>query len=170
MFAFQTLAQNDTPSPVCGKSITAGLASYGCRDCGQDATCVMCTECFNVSEHRNHNYRMSTTTAGNGFCDCGDPEAFLQYHRCQIHEEAYQRGLSGQDPLESFPEDLRIRTKELFRIILHHIIAITTTRKTKMEEWIVGEKEKQTWPDLEYPFKHSTHCCLLMNDDSHSYM
>ena len=38
-----------------------GLPVYGCRDCGQDATCVMCAECFNVSEHKNHNYRISTT-------------------------------------------------------------------------------------------------------------
>ena len=42
-------------------STPPGLPVYGCRDCGQDATCVMCAECFNVSEHKNHNYRISTT-------------------------------------------------------------------------------------------------------------
>ena len=42
-------------------NLQPGLPVYGCRDCGQDATCVMCAECFNVSEHKNHNYRISTT-------------------------------------------------------------------------------------------------------------
>ena len=46
---------------------------------------------------------------------------------------------------------------------------MTATRKSKFDEWKVGPKEKETWPALEYPFTHSTHCCLLINDDSHSY-
>ena len=49
------------------------------------------------------------------------------------------------------------------------ILSVTATRKTKFDEWKVGQKEKETWPDLEYPFTHSSHCCLLINDDSHSY-
>ena len=106
---------------------------------------------------------------GNGFCDCGDPEAFLQHHLCKIHEEASKNEVSAKEVLESFPNDLRVRTKELFRIILQYIISMTATRKSKFDEWKVGPKEKETWPALEYPFTHSTHCCLLINDDSHSY-
>ena len=53
----QNLAANDAPPPICGKPIPQGQALYGCRDCGQDDTCVMCSDCFNVSAHKNHNYR-----------------------------------------------------------------------------------------------------------------
>ena len=77
---------------------------------------------------------------GNGFCDCGDPEAFLQHHLCRIHEEASKNEVSAREVLESFPNDLRIRTKELFRIILQYIISMTATRKSKFDEWKVGPK------------------------------
>ena len=50
------------------------------RDCGQDATCVLCVDCFTQSEHKNHRYRMSTSEGG-GYCDCGDPEAFKLFPR-----------------------------------------------------------------------------------------
>ena len=60
------------------------------RDCGQDATCVLCVDCFTNSEHKNHRYRMSTSEGG-GYCDCGDVEAFKffprsvsDFFRCQI--------------------------------------------------------------------------------------
>jgi hypothetical protein len=79
----------------------------------------MCTECFNESEHKNHNYRISTTD-GNGFCDCGDPEAFLQFHKCRTHEEASKNEKSAHDVARSFPEDLQRRVKEVFRIILQY--------------------------------------------------
>ena len=76
----------------------------------------MCSECFNESEHKNHNYKMSTTD-GNGFCDCGDPEAFTRFHLCRTHEEASRNGVSAKDVLETFPIDLRRRTKELLTIV-----------------------------------------------------
>ena len=110
------MAANDSPPSICGKAVSAGLAVYACRDCGQDETCVMCSECFNESEHKNHNYRMSTTD-GNGFCDCGDPEAFTRFHLCKTHEEASRNGVSAKDVLETFPIDLRRRTKELLTIV-----------------------------------------------------
>ena len=109
---------------------------YGCRDCGQDDTCVMCSDCFVESEHKNHNYRMSTTS-GNGFCDCGDPEAFLKHHLCRIHLEASKNQKSAEDVLEAFPVDLKKRAEQLLTIILKYIITMTTTRHTKLEDWKV---------------------------------
>ena len=31
---------------------------YSCRDCGQDATCVLCVQCFTKSEHNKHRYNI----------------------------------------------------------------------------------------------------------------
>ena len=73
------------------------------RDCGQDATCVLCVDCFTQSEHRHHRYRMSTSEGG-GYCDCGDIEAFKFFPRCKKHEP---KGGSKDSPakvLERFPE------------------------------------------------------------------
>ena len=46
---------------------------------------------------------------------------------------------------------------------------MTTTKKEKLDDWKVGLKEKETWPDLKYMFDHSTHCVMLLNDESHTY-
>ena len=165
---FDTLAAHDSTPSVCGKPIDPGLAVYGCRDCGQDETCVMCSECFNQSEHKNHNYRMNTTS-GNGFCDCGDPEAFANFHQCRFHQQAAQNEISAKDVLATFPDDVRQRAQEILGVVIEYVITMTTTKQTKMEDWKAGLKEQETWPDLEYPFKHSTHCAVLINDDSHSY-
>ena len=46
---------------------------------------------------------------------------------------------------------------------------MTTIKKENLDDWKVGLKEKETWPDLKYMFDHSTHCVLLVNDESHTY-
>ena len=80
---------------------------YNCRDCGQDATCVLCVQCFTKSEHKQHRYlyffvatilhiifskpmswtryRMSTSDGG-GYCDCGDAEAWRFSPCCELHK------------------------------------------------------------------------------------
>ena len=113
---FQSLSKNDSQSSICGKPLQAGLAIYGCRDCGQDDTCVMCPECFNVSEHRNHNYKISTTE-GNGFCDCGDPEAFTNFYMCKTHEELSKKEVSPEEVLATFPQDILVRSREVIKIV-----------------------------------------------------
>ena len=74
------LKQADTKADVCGKVFKSGETCYNCKDCGQDATCVLCVDCFTHSEHKNHRYRMSTSEGG-GYCDCGDSEAFKSFPR-----------------------------------------------------------------------------------------
>jgi hypothetical protein len=46
---------------------------------------VLCVECFRASEHRTHNYSM-TTSAGGGCCDCGDAEAWTNFPCCKTHD------------------------------------------------------------------------------------
>ena len=48
---------------------------HTCLDCRTDATCVICEECFNNSNHVGHRVRYHRTSAG-GICDCGDCEAW----------------------------------------------------------------------------------------------
>lgn len=59
------------PQPeLCAKVFKGGEPVYNCRDCGIDGTCVLCVECFNNSEHKNHRYRIASSNSG--YCDCGD--------------------------------------------------------------------------------------------------
>ena len=48
----------NNPPRVCARVINAGEASYHCRDCARDRTCVVCAACFRKSSHANHNYKV----------------------------------------------------------------------------------------------------------------
>ena len=75
---------------------------FDVRDCGQDATCVLCVECFTASEHKKHRYKMSTSEGG-GYCDCGDPEAFRNYPHCSKHQPKLNAP-TPEEVLKNFPE------------------------------------------------------------------
>ena len=95
---------------------------YNCRDCGQDATCVLCVQCFTKSEHKQHRYnimiirlhilwnditytlfvitqsryRMSTSDGG-GYCDCGDAEAWRSFPSCELHTPTSSEGRTADE-------------------------------------------------------------------------
>ncbi|KAG9509196.1 E3 ubiquitin-protein ligase UBR2, partial [Fragariocoptes setiger] len=80
----RSLSQRDNPSTLCGRIFKNGDATFSCRDCSLDPTCVLCVECFERSPHKNHHYRMSTANGG-GCCDCGDREAWRAHYACTAH-------------------------------------------------------------------------------------
>lgn len=81
----EQIRKEGNATSFCGKVFKNGEATYSCRECGADATCVLCVGCFKQSAHRFHKYRMSTSSGG-GCCDCGDEEAWKNYHYCDEHE------------------------------------------------------------------------------------
>ena len=58
------LRELDDPPQLCGRVFKAGEPSYFCRDCGSDPTCVLCSNCFRKSKHREHRYKMTTSGGG----------------------------------------------------------------------------------------------------------
>ncbi len=112
---FGGLAADDVPPTLCGRMFRHGEAVYSCRDCGQDATCVMCADCFGASEHRRHRYRMSTSTGNSGYCDCGDDEAFLHHSMCDNHkamnEAAMAQTATPGEKLGKMPAEDRARAE-----------------------------------------------------------
>jgi len=58
---------------------------YRCRSCSSDDTCVLCSRCFQASEHEGHNVFVTLSPGNSGCCDCGDPEAWLREVACSIH-------------------------------------------------------------------------------------
>ena len=81
---FDKLKIEGNVSSVCGHVFKLGEPTYCCRECGVDATCVLCVNCFKQSAHKNHKYKMSTS-GGGGCCDCGDKEAWRRDPFCQTH-------------------------------------------------------------------------------------
>lgn len=164
---YQNLSANDAPPTLCGKLFQSGDPNYACKDCGQDPTCVMCDECFHSSNHKNHRYRMATSDGG-GYCDCGDLEAFRQDATCEKHMHLADNQLTKDELMDFFPQDVIERTKMILTQVLKYIIEVTCTKK-KFAELKVGEKDKETWPELKYTFDFSRYCLVLFNDDNHSF-
>ncbi|GAA5937351.1 hypothetical protein JCM1841_006006 [Sporobolomyces salmonicolor] len=75
---------------VCGHVFKSGESVYRCRDCGVDATCVLCAKCFHASGHSRlgHDVTMHIHSGvGAGCCDCGDHEAWKEGRQrdCRFH-------------------------------------------------------------------------------------
>ncbi|VDO89529.1 unnamed protein product [Heligmosomoides polygyrus] len=79
-------SERKRPGQICGHVFKSGELTYSCKDCATDATCVMCHECFHLSEHKAHKYKMHTST-GAGYCDCGDKDAWRSGYACKLHEK-----------------------------------------------------------------------------------
>ena len=69
----------------CGHIFKGGEATYRCRTCSNDDTCVLCAKCFDASDHEDHMVFVSTSPGNSGCCDCGDLEAWIRPVFCNIH-------------------------------------------------------------------------------------
>lgn len=72
----------------CGHIFRAGEANYRCVTCAADDTCVLCSRCFDASDHTGHQYQISLSSGNCGCCDCGDDEAWKLPLFCAIHTDS----------------------------------------------------------------------------------
>ncbi|BDD61050.1 hypothetical protein MPDQ_002597 [Monascus purpureus] len=72
----------------CGHIFRAGEATYHCVTCAADDTCVLCSRCFDASDHTGHQYQISLSLGNCGCCDCGDEEAWKLPLFCAIHTDS----------------------------------------------------------------------------------
>ncbi|UYV79674.1 UBR1 [Cordylochernes scorpioides] len=148
----------DNPPTLCGRVFKVGEATYYCRDCGMDATCVLCIDCFKNSAHKNHKYKMNTS-GGGGICDCGDEGAWKQLPFCQTHQEAKLKSLEDDDPLNRIPKDLVDRVKFVLEAVLNYCNEVLTmTNSLTLPKY------------LQAPFpRPDVFATVLYNDEVHTY-
>jgi E3 ubiquitin-protein ligase UBR1 len=79
----------------CGHIFKQGEASYHCMTCTDDNTCVLCSRCFDSSDHEGHQFTISISGGNSGCCDCGDLEAWKRPVNCAIHSLTEQRAEAG---------------------------------------------------------------------------
>lgn len=70
---------------ACGHIFKSGEATYRCKTCSADDTCVLCSRCYDSSDHTGHMVYVSVSLGNSGCCDCGDPEAWRLPVHCSIH-------------------------------------------------------------------------------------
>uniref|UniRef100_A0A8C6RL83 E3 ubiquitin-protein ligase n=1 Tax=Nannospalax galili TaxID=1026970 RepID=A0A8C6RL83_NANGA len=141
---------------LCGKVFKSGETTYSCRDCAIDPTCVLCMDCFQNSVHKNHRYKMHTSTGG-GFCDCGDIEAWKTGPFCINHEPG--RAGTAKETLHCpLNEEVIAQARKIFPSVIKYIVEMT-----------IWEEEKELPPELQPREKNERYYCVLFNDEHHSY-
>uniref|UniRef100_A0A8C1EI00 E3 ubiquitin-protein ligase n=1 Tax=Cyprinus carpio carpio TaxID=630221 RepID=A0A8C1EI00_CYPCA len=149
----QKLQQYNSSSSAqqCGRVFKEGETVYSCRDCAIDPTCVLCIECFQKSVHKSHRYKMHAS-AGGGFCDCGDLEAWKSGPCCSQHDPGTSVTMETDECV--MDPGLRERAQMLFHLLLRYM--------TDMLVW------KETY-ELSEEVQEDTYFCVLYNDEHHSY-
>ena len=165
--ALVKLNELDDPPQLCGKVFKSGEPSYFCRDCGSDPTCVLCSNCFRKSKHREHKYKMMTS-GGGGYCDCGDPEAWKQYPCCELHQPKNQAAAAAttssantNDYVSKLPKDLEQRATQLFTFLFDYIFEMLSIDK--------NEHLPDHLKPLNDDINDDDYVTMLYNDEVHSY-
>lgn len=91
---------------ACGHIFKSGEATYLCKTCTLDDTCVLCTRCFQASDHRGHWVNVNTSPGNSGCCDCGDLEAWKRPVSCAIHTANASPATGKRRQSPSLPDDL----------------------------------------------------------------
>ena len=63
---------------------------------------------------------------------------------------------------------MRARATDVLYNVIRYCIDIVSDPKAQ-EDLVSGLKEKELFPDLKFPLQYSNHCCVLLNDENHSY-
>ncbi|XP_026159837.1 E3 ubiquitin-protein ligase UBR1 isoform X2 [Mastacembelus armatus] len=151
----EKLKQGSTSSQLCGRVFKEGETVYSCRDCAIDPTCVLCMDCFQDSVHKSHRYKMHAS-AGGGFCDCGDVEAWKIGPYCSKHDPGAPTAMVTDECM--LEPELYERTEKLFRILLPYFT-----------DFLVWEQNFELPAELQPQRTDNAHYCVLYNDEHHSY-
>nr|POE48021.1 e3 ubiquitin-protein ligase ubr11 [Quercus suber] len=89
---------------ACGHIFKSGESTYHCKTCAADDTCVLCSRCFDSSDHEGHMVFISVSPGNSGCCDCGDQEAWRREVHCSIHTD----GLSDRPSKQSGKEKAQV--------------------------------------------------------------
>ncbi|XP_051578839.1 E3 ubiquitin-protein ligase UBR1 isoform X1 [Myxocyprinus asiaticus] len=142
-------------SQQCGRVFKEGETVYSCRECAIDPTCVLCMECFQKSVHKSHRYKMHAS-AGGGFCDCGDLEAWKTGPCCSQHDPGTSVSMETDECV--MDPGLQERAQSLFQVLLSYTI-----------DMLVWEEDDELSEELKPKVKEDTYFCVLYNDEHHSY-
>ena len=90
----------------CGHIFKSGEATYRCKTCTLDDTCVLCSKCFEASDHTGHVIYVNISPGNSGCCDCGDLEAWKVPVNCAIHTANMSAAAGKRREPQRLPEEL----------------------------------------------------------------
>jgi E3 ubiquitin-protein ligase UBR1 len=162
----------------CGHIFKSGEATYRCKTCTADDTCVLCSRCFDASDHTGHVVFINVSPGNSGCCDCGDPEAWRIPVLCAIHTATNAVG-KGKE-VSYLPDDLRESIKTTVGRAFDYVCDVISCspeqlRLQKTEEnirydekmsrltseWYHGGDREEAEPEF---------ALVLWNDEKHTVM
>lgn len=167
----------------CGHIFRADEATYSCKTCTADDTCVLCSRCFEASDHEGHQVYVSLSLGSSGCCDCGDPEAWVNPISCSIHaplceEEDAFKGKDETTLRQPLAPALQQSIRSTISKALDYICDVFSCspenmRLSKHEETIRRNEEKarlnsDAYGGRENVEEKSEFALVLWNDEKHT--
>ncbi|RYO37704.1 E3 ubiquitin-protein ligase [Alternaria arborescens] len=165
----------------CGHIFKNGEATYRCKTCSADDTCVLCARCFDASDHEGHQVFVSVSPGNSGCCDCGDDEAWIRPVHCNIHSidperESKAAGKARQGSM--LPDELVETIRTTIARTLDYLIDVFSCspeqlRLLKTEESIRQDERNSRLTSRWYEAGDESEecdefCLVLWNDEKHT--
>ena len=160
---------------ACGHILKNGEATYRCKTCTLDDTCVLCSRCYDASDHTGHMVYVSISSGNAGCCDCGDPEAWKIPVNCAIHTLDSSTS-SGKRKLSVLPSDLVESMQMTIGRVLDYFCDVISCspeqlRLPKTEESIRHNEKASRLSSSWYEESEETDlefALILWNDEKHT--
>ncbi|KAI2486295.1 RING finger domain containing protein [Pyrenophora tritici-repentis] len=165
----------------CGHIFKNGEATYRCKTCTADDTCVLCARCFDASDHEGHQVFVSVSPGNSGCCDCGDDEAWVRPVHCNIHSADQQDDSNAAGKVREgsmLPDEVIDTIRITIARTLDYLIDVFSCspeqlRLPKTEESIRQDEQKSRllsrWYDFgDEPEECEEFCLVLWNDEKHT--
>ncbi|KAH9947349.1 hypothetical protein B0H21DRAFT_339112 [Amylocystis lapponica] len=184
------------PGRPCGHIFKKGESCFRCKDCAIDDSCVLCSRCFEATDHVDHNVSFFIAQQSGGCCDCGDAEAWRMSIHCPYHPpsaevseylssfaahtlqatpRAAPKVIFGGDipAVKDYPHrnivppDLR---DTMNRTVAYALDFVLDTLDYSPDETVVptNEDDLRMQPSGD-PMLRDTFCVVVWNDDKHSF-
>jgi len=101
---------------ICGKILKGRDIGFKCKDCQMDASCIICKECFEKGDHKNH--RVIRQEGCNGCCDCGDEMAWKKEGFCSMHKG---KDAISEDAKEEIQKDWQIKIRRSLNYMFYFL-------------------------------------------------
>jgi E3 ubiquitin-protein ligase UBR1 len=164
----------------CGHILKNGEATYRCKTCAADDTCVLCARCFDASDHEDHQVFVSVSPGNSGCCDCGDDEAWSRPVHCNIHSLHSTDSKSAGKAKEgsSLPDELQESIRMTIARALDYLIDVFSCspeqlRLPKTKESILEDERTSRLTSKWYgagdvPEQDQEFTLVLWNDEKHT--
>ncbi|KAI0960979.1 hypothetical protein AcV7_000205 [Taiwanofungus camphoratus] len=184
------------PGRPCGHIFKKGESCFRCKDCALDDSCVLCSRCFEATDHTDHNVSFFIAQQSGGCCDCGDIEAWRQSINCPYHPpnaetseylsafamktlqttpRATPRVMTGQDvpPAKDYPYRVSVPPElrdTMSRTIGYALDFVLDTLDHSPDETVppADETSLRSQPSGD-PMTRDQFCIIVWNDDKHSF-